>query len=78
MIPFRNKLPQLGINWLSQPELFPRYWAQLCNKVETFSLSDIQEGPIPPEFPDDASAAAGGIKVGGLYRTGNNIVVRLS
>lgn len=32
----------------------------------------------PSEFADDASAAAGGVLVGGLYRTGSIVKVRVA
>lgn len=38
----------------------------------------ISAGAVPAEYADDAAAAAGGIAVGGLYRTGSVLKIRVS
>lgn len=35
-------------------------------------------GTVPPEYADDAAAASGGLAVGGIYRTGSALKVRVS
>jgi hypothetical protein len=46
------------------------------NRVETSTY--IMPNYLTNNFPDDATAAAGGIPLGGIYRTGNFVVVRLT
>lgn len=54
------KLPRLGVNWLTQPELFRRYWDQAMNALEK---------PVLVDAVDDAAAAIAGVPIKGLYHT---------
>ena len=56
----------------------------LSNIVDgTFAVWNATDGrweafTTPDEYADDATAAAGGVPVGGIYRTGSALKVRVS
>lgn len=48
------------------------------NNVATFNFNSIVLSVVPPAFADDVAAAGGGIEIGGIYRTGSALKVRVS
>lgn len=70
-------MANLGPPAITGNALFDR-WCQLLWKTVTYlparniDLSGLQN------FADDAAAATGGVKVGGMYRNGSVLMVRVS
>jgi hypothetical protein len=42
------------------------------------NLASLVFGLVPPDCADDAAAAAVGILIGGVYRTGNDLKIRIA
>jgi hypothetical protein len=53
---------------------WPRLVAQIVNGLVRREVNY----PALQDFADDTAAAAGGVEIGGLYRTGSTVKVRVS
>ena len=61
------------------PETFNRQdWPRLVAKTVNALVGRSVDFSALQDFADDAAAAAGGVAVGALYRTGSTIKVRVS
>lgn len=53
-------------------------WQDWFFKLRQVVQGVIGNGVIPPEYADDTAAAAGGLPVGGLYKTGSILKIRVT
>mgnify|MGYP001275900071 CR=1 FL=1 len=73
------------MSWPKVPTTFgtddwPRKIANAVNDLlrRADALEKATDWAALQDFPDDAAAATGGVSVGQLYRTGNNVRVRVT
>jgi hypothetical protein len=73
--PLRTKIP-IKENLLDFNAARP--WAQWFQHVGRIFKDPVIFGAIPADHADDAAAAVGGIPIGGVYRTGSALKVRVT
>ncbi len=70
-------MANLGPPAITGNTLFDRWCQLLWKTVMSLPASNIDLSGLP-NFANDTAAAAGGVKVGGMYRNGSAIMVRVS
>ena len=70
-------MANLGPPAITGNTLFDRWCQLLWKTVLSLPASNIDLAGLP-NFSNDTAAAAGGVKVGGMYRNGSALMVRVS
>ena len=70
-------MANLGPPAITGNTLFDRWCQLLWKTVMSLPASNIDLAGLQ-NFANDAAAAAGGVKVGGMYRNGSALMVRVS
>ena len=70
-------MANLGPPAITGNTLFDRWCQLLWKTVMSLPASNIALAGLP-NFSNDTAAAAGGVKVGGMYRNGSALMVRVS
>lgn len=61
------------------PDQPPQAWAAwLRGMAESLNLLAARANNMPPDAVDDTAAAAAGVAIGGLYRNGSVVMVRVA
>jgi hypothetical protein len=61
------------------PDQPPQAWAAWLRGIaESLNLLAARANNVPPDAANDAAAAAAGVAIGGLYRNGSVVMVRVA
>jgi hypothetical protein len=71
-------LPPLTARWVNEDGTPSQIWRQYLLSLDALARG-LAGGNVGPLFNavNDAAAAAGGVQIGGLYRNGNAVQIRL-